>query len=81
MFEKQRIALGGTEEDIVKGGRDLFSLLPKAFEGVKQIGVGHTSATKHLSTELGVRAATKGHATPSGSDAVILCLGSFGTCR
>lgn len=39
MFEKQRIKLGGTEEDIVKGGRDLFSLLPKAFEGIEKIGV------------------------------------------
>lgn len=39
IFEKQRISLGGTEEDIVKGGRDLFSLLPDAFEGIKKIGV------------------------------------------
>lgn len=39
VFEKQRIKLGGTEEDIVKGGRDLFSLLPKAFEGIEKIGV------------------------------------------
>ena len=39
IFEKQHISLGGTEEDIVKGGRDLFSLLPNAFEGIKKIGV------------------------------------------
>lgn len=39
VFEKQRIALGGTEEDVVKGGRDLFELLPKAFEGIEKIGV------------------------------------------
>ena len=39
IFEKQRISLGGTEEDIVKGGRDLFTLLPDAFEGIKKIGV------------------------------------------
>lgn len=39
IFQKQRISLGGTEEDIVKGGRDLFSLLPKAFEGIGKIGV------------------------------------------
>lgn len=39
MFEKQRINLGGTEEDVVKGGRDLFTLLPKAFEGIEKIGV------------------------------------------
>lgn len=40
VFEKQRITLGGTEEDVVKGGRDLFALLPKAFEGIEKIGVG-----------------------------------------
>ena len=39
VFEKQRINLGGTEEDVVKGGRDLFTLLPKAFEGIEKIGV------------------------------------------
>lgn len=39
IFEKKRIELGGTEEDIVKGGRDLFTLLPKAFEGIEKIGV------------------------------------------
>lgn len=39
IFEKQRITLGGTEEDIVQGGRDLFALLPKAFEGIEKIGV------------------------------------------
>lgn len=39
VFEKQRINLGGTEEDVVKGGRDLFELLPKAFEGIQKIGV------------------------------------------
>lgn len=39
VFEKQRITLGGTEEDVVKGGRDLFELLPKAFEGIEKIGV------------------------------------------
>ena len=50
MFEKQRIALGGTEEDIVKGGRDLFSLLPKAFEGIEKIGV---SAALKRETEKG----------------------------
>ncbi|CAM9776488.1 unnamed protein product [Choristocarpus tenellus] len=39
IFEKTRIELGGTEEDIVKGGRDLFDLLPQAFEGIEKIGV------------------------------------------
>jgi len=39
VFEKEKIILGGTEEYIVRGGRHLFPLLPKAFEGIKQIGV------------------------------------------
>ncbi|MFP4382819.1 MAG: ketol-acid reductoisomerase [Spirochaetia bacterium] len=39
VFTKQKITVGGTEEYIVKGGRDLFPLLPKAFEGISQIGV------------------------------------------
>ncbi len=30
---------GGVKEQIVRGGRNLFPLLPKAFEGVSQIGV------------------------------------------
>jgi ketol-acid reductoisomerase len=30
---------GGNVEQIVQGGRHLFPLLPKAFEGIKQIGV------------------------------------------
>src|SRR5690606_37491462 len=30
---------GGRVEQIVKGGRHLFPLLPKAFEGIQQIGV------------------------------------------
>ncbi len=39
IFEKEKIVLGNTEEYIVRGGRDLFPLLPQAFEGIKQIGV------------------------------------------
>ena len=39
VFETRKITLGDTEERIVAGGRDLFPLLPKAFEGIKQIGV------------------------------------------
>src|SRR4029077_17309059 len=39
VFQKEKIALGGTEEWIVRGGRHLFPLLPKAFAGIKQIGV------------------------------------------
>jgi ketol-acid reductoisomerase len=39
IFETQEVQLGETKETIVKGGRDLFPLLPKAFEGIKQVGV------------------------------------------
>ena len=39
VFETRKISLGDTEERIVEGGRNLFPLLPKALEGVKQIGV------------------------------------------
>src|SRR6185295_17423385 len=39
VFENQVIRLGDTEERIVRGGRDRFALLPKAFEGITQIGV------------------------------------------
>ncbi len=39
VFEKEKITLSGTEEYIVRGGRHLFSKLPDAFEGIKQIGV------------------------------------------
>jgi ketol-acid reductoisomerase len=39
VFQKKVIELQGRKEEVVVGGRNLFSLLPKAFEGVKQIGV------------------------------------------
>jgi ketol-acid reductoisomerase len=39
VFEKEKIALAGTEEYIVRGGRHLFSMLPDAFSGIKRIGV------------------------------------------
>ena len=39
VFEKEQIQLGDTVEYIVRGGRNLFPLLPKAFDGIKQIGV------------------------------------------
>jgi ketol-acid reductoisomerase len=39
VFETEVIELGNTKERIVRGGRDRFPLLPKAFEGIKQIGV------------------------------------------
>jgi ketol-acid reductoisomerase len=40
VFKKDTLTLPkGQSESVVRGGRDLFSLLPKAFEGVRQIGV------------------------------------------
>mmetsp|Transcript_22149 Transcript_22149/g.52072 ORF Transcript_22149/g.52072 Transcript_22149/m.52072 type:complete len:539 (+) Transcript_22149:165-1781(+) len=39
IFKTQEVQLGETKETIVKGGRDLFPLLPKAFDGIKQVGV------------------------------------------
>ncbi|KAL1560621.1 ketol-acid reductoisomerase (NADP(+)) [Salvia divinorum] len=39
VFKKEKINLAGHEEYIVRGGRDLFKLLPDAFKGIKQIGV------------------------------------------
>ncbi|ETW96343.1 MAG: hypothetical protein ETSY2_46595, partial [Candidatus Entotheonella gemina] len=39
VFETEVITLAGTQERILRGGRDRFHLLGKAFEGVKQIGV------------------------------------------
>jgi ketol-acid reductoisomerase len=39
IFPGERIVLAGTEEQIVRGGRHLFALLPKAFDGIRQIGV------------------------------------------
>lgn len=39
VFQTQEVTFADTKETIVKGGRDLFPLLPKAFEGIKKIGV------------------------------------------
>jgi len=39
VFTKEKIRIGDTEEYVVRGGRHLFPLLPKAFNGIKQIGV------------------------------------------
>ncbi len=39
VFQVDTIDLGVGTEQIVKGGRHLFPLLPKAFEGIRQIGV------------------------------------------
>jgi ketol-acid reductoisomerase len=39
VFKKEVLEVAGTKEYVVRGGRDLFPLLPKAFAGIKQIGV------------------------------------------
>lgn len=39
IFTPVEVTLADTTETIVKGGRDLFPLLPKAFEGIEKIGV------------------------------------------
>ena len=39
VFETEQIEIAGTRERIVRGGRDKFPLLPKALNGVQQIGV------------------------------------------
>lgn len=39
VFETEVIKLANTEEMIVRGGRDKFTLLPRAFAGISQVGV------------------------------------------
>lgn len=37
VFSKELVDFAGEKEYIVKGGRDKFELLPKAFEGIKEV--------------------------------------------
>ncbi|HEX3081946.1 MAG TPA: ketol-acid reductoisomerase [Candidatus Saccharimonadia bacterium] len=39
VFKKEAVKMADRTEYIVQGGRNLFPLLPKAFEGIKSIGV------------------------------------------
>ncbi|WGK68252.1 ketol-acid reductoisomerase [Candidatus Haliotispira prima] len=39
VFKKEKYNFGGMDEYIIRGGRDLFPLLPKVFDGIKVIGV------------------------------------------
>ncbi len=39
MFNKELVKFADTEEYIIRGGRDKFSLLKDAFKGIKKIGV------------------------------------------
>ncbi|MFG1605355.1 hypothetical protein [Actinoplanes sp. NPDC049265] len=39
VFDQEHITLAGTREGIVRGGRDLFDRLPRAFEGINQTAV------------------------------------------
>ncbi|KAB5512655.1 hypothetical protein DKX38_029683 [Salix brachista] len=39
VFKKEKIILAGHDKYIVRGGKDVFPLLPYAFKGIEQIGV------------------------------------------
>lgn len=39
VFKKEKVNFGPHTEYVVRGGRDIFPLVPRAFEGIKQIGV------------------------------------------
>ena len=39
VFTTETMTVPGGTETIVRGGRDLFPLLPQAFHGVRRIGV------------------------------------------
>ncbi|KAB5512651.1 hypothetical protein DKX38_029679 [Salix brachista] len=39
VFKKEKIILAGHDKCIVRGGKDVFPLLPYAFKGIEQIGV------------------------------------------
>ena len=39
VFPKELVDFAGLKEYIVRGGRDKFKLLPKAFENIKKVGV------------------------------------------
>ena len=39
IFQKEQVDMPGESEGIVRGGRDKFALVPKAFAGIKQVGV------------------------------------------
>ena len=39
IFKKDVIDVGDGKESVVKGGRDLFPLVHKVFEGIRQIGI------------------------------------------
>jgi ketol-acid reductoisomerase len=39
LFTVETVELAGTTEPVVRGGRHLFPLLPRAFEGIRTIGV------------------------------------------
>ena len=39
IFEPERLQLADSEEWILRGGREQLPLLPRAFEGIRKIGV------------------------------------------
>lgn len=51
-FQKELVEFAGTKEYIVKGGRDKFSALPKAFEGISEVRLHDESAHTCVSVSL-----------------------------
>ncbi|XP_022857176.1 ketol-acid reductoisomerase, chloroplastic-like [Olea europaea var. sylvestris] len=51
VFTKEKINLSGHDEYIVRGGRNLFKLLPDAFKGIKHIGVIGWGSQVYLSVD------------------------------
>lgn len=39
VFPTQLVKIGDKTEQLVRGGKDLFHIVPKAFDGIKQIGI------------------------------------------
>ena len=54
VFEKETIEVAGTTEAIVRGGRHLLPLLPKALEGVSQLMNNIEMVRAHLNPRLSV---------------------------
>lgn len=39
VFQKEVVSMPGEKESIIRGGRDKYERIPKAFDGIKQIGI------------------------------------------
>ncbi|KAK3404813.1 hypothetical protein EUGRSUZ_K01105 [Eucalyptus grandis] len=66
VFKKEKVTLAGHDEYIVRGGRDLFPLLPDAFKGIKQIGVigwdSLAEAKSNIVVKIGLRKGSRSFA-------------------